>query len=125
MRTVAAMIAGLLLAGPALALPVQVNPFNQRMKALSLADRNGALRRAVTLEDLPCGRLGPSLDRGMYGNLGLWQVRCTPGGDYGVFVGPDGEVQVRSCADMKDLKLPQCVAMKADVVPAPTKRRAH
>ena len=110
MRIAAALIAALALTAPALA--AAPNPFDDRLKALSLANRNGALRRAVTLEGLRCGRLAPSLYRGIYGNLGFWQVRCTPGGDYGVFVGSAGEVQVRSCADMKTLKLPACVAMK-------------
>jgi hypothetical protein len=110
MRIPAALIAALALAAPALA--DAPNPFNDRLKALSLADRNGALRRAVTLENQRCGRLWPSLYRGMYGNLGYWQARCTPGGDYAIFIGYAGEVQVRPCADLKTLKLPVCVPMK-------------
>lgn len=110
MRIATALIAASALAAPALAAPS--NPFNDRLKSLSLVDRNGALRRAVTLEGQRCGRLAPSVYRGMYGNLGLWQVHCTPGGDYGVFVGYGGEVQVRGCADMKTLKLPACVPMR-------------
>jgi hypothetical protein len=109
MRTIFAGLFGLslMLAGPAQAVMAK-NPFNDRILQLSLADRNGALRRAVTLEDQRCGRLAKSAFRGLYGNLGLWQVRCVPGGDYGVFVGPDGTVQVRTCADMATLKLPTC-----------------
>lgn len=110
MRIPAALIAALALTAPALATPP--NPFNDQLRKLPLADRNGALRRAVTLENQRCGRLAPSLYRGMYGNLGYWQVRCTPGGDYAVFVGYAGEVQVRPCADLETLKLPVCVGMK-------------
>lgn len=99
---------GLLLAGPALAAPYWANPFNAQILKLNIADRNGALRRAITTSDMRCGRLSKSAYRGPYGNLGLWNAHCEPGGDYGVFAGPDGSVQVRSCADMKDLKLPVC-----------------
>ena len=107
MRTILATLIGLFLATPALAATAR-NPFNDRVLRLGLADRNGALRRAVTLEDQRCGRLVESAFRGLFGNLGLWQVRCVPGGDYGVFLGPDGSVQVRTCADMASLKLPKC-----------------
>ncbi len=107
MRTILATLLGLFLAAPALGAMAK-NPFNDRVLHLSLADRNGALRRAVTLDDQKCGRLAKSAFRGLYGNLGLWAVRCVPGGDYGVFLGPDGTVQVRGCADMAALKLPAC-----------------
>lgn len=107
MRTMLAVLIGLLPTSPALAA-IARNPFNDRVLHLGLADRNGALRRAVTLADQRCGRLAGSVYRGLYGNLGLWQVRCVPGGEYGVFLGPDGTVQVRTCADMTALKLPRC-----------------
>lgn len=109
MRTFAALACGLILAPPALAQPV-ANPFNARMRALSPADRAGALRRAVTLENQRCGRMTSGFYRGAYGNLAYWQARCKPGGDYAVFVGPGGEVQVRRCEEMKALKLPECRA---------------
>ena len=114
MRSPAALIAALTLTAPALApaLTNVPNPFNDRLRTLPLADRNGALRRAVTLENQRCGRLTLSLYRGMYGNLGYWQARCTPGGEYAIFVGYAGEVQVRACADLRRLKLPACVPMK-------------
>lgn len=109
--TSAAVLLGLILAVPALAAPAgDVNPFGARMRLLAPADRDGALRRAVTLEGQRCGRLSTSRDRGAYGNLAAWQVRCAPGGDYTVFLGGNGEVQVRRCADMARLKLPACVA---------------
>jgi hypothetical protein len=112
MRSVLVALAGLALASaPALAT-IATNPFNDRVLHLSLADRNGALRRAVTLENQSCGRLAKSLFRGYHGNLGLWQVRCVPGGEYGVFLGPDGTVQVRTCADMAVLKLPKCTKLE-------------
>jgi hypothetical protein len=107
LRTLTAFAAALILAAPALA-QISPNPFNDQMRKLSPADRAGALRRAVTMENQRCGRMSTGFYRGMYGNLAYWQARCQPGGDYGVFVGPGGEVQVRRCDEMKALKLPEC-----------------
>ncbi len=109
MRALIGGLLGLALAGPAMAVtPQWANPFNQKILQLRPADRDGALRRAITDNDQRCGRLSKSAYRGPYGNLGMWVAHCEPGGDYSVFAGPDGSVQVRSCADMKDLKLPAC-----------------
>jgi hypothetical protein len=38
----------------------------------------------------------------------MWSARCDRGGDYAVYIGPDGSVQVRPCADAAKLKLPAC-----------------
>ena len=109
MRAVVGGFVGLVLTAPALAAtPYWANPFNQKVLTLNLADRQGALRRAITNSDEKCGRLSKSAYRGPYGNLGFWVAHCQPGGDYAVFTGPDGSVQVRECADMKGLKLPEC-----------------
>jgi len=109
MRALIGGLIGLVLTAPAMAAaPPWANPFNQKVLALSLADRNGALRRAITNDDEKCGRLSKSAYRGPYGNLGLWVAHCEPGGDYAIFTGPDESVQVRQCGDMKALKLPAC-----------------
>jgi hypothetical protein len=88
--------------------PPPGNAFNARLLALARPDRDGALRRAVTLGNQRCGRLTDTIYRGPYGNLAFWQVRCQPGGGYGVFLGSDGSTQIRPCADLVTLKLPAC-----------------
>lgn len=109
MRALIAGLAGLMLTAPALAAtPYWANPFNQKLMQLGLADRDGALRRAITDSEQHCGRLSKSIYRGPYGNLGRWEAHCQPGGDFAIFTGPDGSVQVRACKDLKDLKLPEC-----------------
>lgn len=110
MRVCSALAAAALLAAPAVAIPPVANPFNAQLLKLSLIDRNGALRRAVTNENQRCGRLSDSVYRGPFGNLGYWQAHCTPGGDYAIFVGGNGTTQTRPCADLKSLKLPACTA---------------
>jgi hypothetical protein len=111
MRPFLACLIGLALTTPVSApvsAAISVNPFNDQMLKLSPADRNGALRRGITTSEARCGRLEKSVYRGMYGNLGMYAARCKPGGDYAVFTGPDGTVQVRPCGDLKGLKLPEC-----------------
>ncbi len=109
MRALTAGLFALTMSAPALAAtPYWANPFNQKMMKLGQADRDGALRRAITDNDQTCGRLSKSAYRGPHGNLGMWVAHCTPGGDYAVFAGPDASVQVRKCTDMKELKLPEC-----------------
>jgi hypothetical protein len=109
MRGLIGAMMGLMVAAPAMAAtPFWANPFNQKLMQLKGPDQYGALRRAITEYDQPCGRLVKGMYRGPYGNLGFWTARCKPGGDYGVFTGPDGSVQVRPCSQMKALKLPEC-----------------
>jgi hypothetical protein len=109
MRSLIGSAVALMLAAPAMAAtPFWANPFNQKLLQLRPADQYGALRRAITDNGEPCGRLTKGVYRGPFGNLGYWVARCKPGGDYGVFAGSDGSVQVRNCAEMKGLKLPDC-----------------
>ncbi len=55
------------------------------------------------MQDVDAARL-----QGRFKNLVMWTARCKVGGDYGVFIGPDGTVQVRQCRQMAELKLPVC-----------------
>ncbi len=94
-------------AAPAAAAPPP-NPYVQRMQAMGDAQRRAVLRGAIVNYGQRCGRVGPAVFRGTLKNLTMWSIRCTPGGAYGVFVGPDGTAQVRTCEDMAKLKLPTC-----------------
>lgn len=105
-------------AGP----PPRTNPFNERLRALDPLDRVAALRRSVTSAGERCTRVTFYRDEGAYNNLGRWSVRCTPGGDYGVFLGPDASVQVRTCETMAELKLPACNLPPAPVIPTVRRR---
>lgn len=109
-------------AAPAVALPP--NPYVERMQALGDAQRRAVLRGAIVNYGQRCGRVGPAVFRGTLKNLTMWSIRCTPGGDYGVFVGPDGTAQVRTCDDMATLKLPTCqLPPEPAAKPVPAKRR--
>ena len=107
MARFALLLAALLAAAqPALAAPA--NPYVDRLRQLSELQRRAVLRGALVNSGERCGRAELALPGGGYRNLVMWSVRCVPGGDYGLFIGPDGSAQVRSCGDLVKLKLPVC-----------------
>ena len=84
------------------------NTFSDRLRALPELQQRAAMRAAVNDNGQRCGRVEAGGMVGPYRNLVMWNVRCAPGGDFGLFIGPDGTVQVRSCEDLAKLKLPTC-----------------
>lgn len=91
------------------------NPYQDRLIALSPANRRLALRRAIQDAGQSCKRIVGSAYQGPYKGQHQWVGRCEPGGDWAVFLAPNGDVQVRSCADVKALELPECISVE-DVV---------
>ncbi len=102
----AALFATAVAVAPAVAQPP--NPFVTRLNAMSDLQRRAVLRGALVNSGQRCSRVEETIFRGPYRNLAMFSVRCGAGGDYGVFVGPDGSAQVRSCEDLAKLKLPTC-----------------
>ena len=113
MRFVALFAAASLLAAPVLAAEPAAT-FTARLKALSDVQRRGALRGAIVNNGERCAKIGQVAYQGPYKNLDMWVARCNGAKpserpvDYGLFVGPDGDVQVRTCTDLAALKLPTC-----------------
>ena len=93
------------------------NTFSDRLMKLDDLRRRSVLRRAILDNGLTCDRVVAGGPRGRWRNLVMWTARCGKGGPYGVFLGNDGSVQVRPCADLATLKLPTCR------LPAEPKRR--
>lgn len=86
----------------------QTNPFHDRLSALSELNRSLALRRAVQDSGESCRKIERSAFQGDYQALKMWTASCASGRDYAVFIAPNGDVQVRKCADAKTLGLPEC-----------------
>jgi hypothetical protein len=84
------------------------NPFQEKLAGLSEVNRSLALRRAVQDTGEPCKRIEASGYQGMYKSLHMWTARCSEGRDWGLFIAPNGDVQVRSCEHLKSLGLPEC-----------------
>lgn len=79
-----------------------------RLRALSELNRGLALRRAVQDWRHPCKKPESSGYQQDFRNLSMWTIRCTGGRDYGVFIAPNGDVQVRRCDHLEQLDLPKC-----------------
>jgi hypothetical protein len=84
------------------------NPYQEKLAGLSELNRSLALRRAVQDTGEPCKRIDTSAYQGLYKSLHMWTARCSGGQDWGLFIAPNGDVQVRSCAHLKQLGLPEC-----------------
>ena len=114
MKIIAALSVALTLTGPVLAVGV-ANTYNDALKKMSPLMQRSTMRRAVLDHNLYCRRIGPVAYQGPYKNLEMWVVKCDRGAAYGAFVGIDGSVQVRPCADLISFKMPACRIPKEPV----------
>lgn len=84
------------------------NPYQQKLLQLDPPRRAAAIRSAIVDYGERCGRIEPPVSRGMWKTAHIWAARCQPGGEYAIYIGPDGSAQVRPCADQAKLGLPAC-----------------
>ncbi len=77
-------------------------------------NRTIGLKRAIYDSGNVCRRMIGSRPLAPYKNLTTWQADCDDGVSWAIFVAPEGSVQVRLCADEKELKLPECGAPAVD-----------
>jgi hypothetical protein len=85
------------------------NPHADQLKSLSELNRGLGLRRAIlATPGGKCKKVDYSGYQQDYGNLSMWISRCSDGNDWALFIAPNGDVQVRSCPDVKTLGLPEC-----------------
>lgn len=90
----------------------------RQLAAANKMDRAIALKRAIYDAGSRCRRVVDTAQMADYKNLSMWQAVCDDGGNWAIYVGPNGGVQVRACADLKGLKLPQCTLPAAARAPA-------
>ncbi len=107
MKSLIALVAIVFAAVPATAIGV-TNDFNGRLLKMSPTVQRAVMRRAVLDHNQYCKHIGPVAYQGPYKNLEMWVVKCDLGAAYGAFVGVDGSVQVRPCADLISFKMPAC-----------------
>ena len=79
-----------------------------KLRSLSPQSRDLALRRAIQDSGESCKRITSSEETGTYKNTTIWTARCEGGRDWAIFIGPSGDVQVRSCEHVGQLGLPEC-----------------
>lgn len=83
------------------------NEYVERLKSLSDLNRGLALRRAVQDTGQDCKSVESSAYQEDYKNLSVWNLRCSDA-EYALFIAPNADVQVRTCADVQTLGLPPC-----------------
>lgn len=90
-------------------VPTEVQSEGQRaLHQLNDVNRAIGLKRAIHASGYQCQRIDRSAFVQKYGTLEMWAAACNDGRGWGLFVGRDESVQVRSCRDLVSLKLPRC-----------------
>jgi hypothetical protein len=107
------------------------NALSDQLKGMSELYRYLGLRRAIMDSGQRCKRVDVGAYQEDYKNMAMWVAHCTDSGDWTIFIAPNGDVQVRKCADAAQLKLPACRTlppakpdpMAAGPIPAKAKAR--
>ena len=87
---------------------VAANPMSDQLKMLSEPSRNLGLYRAIRDNGRRCKRVDRAAYQQPYKTMAMWTARCSDSGDWAVYIGPGGDVQVSPCKDAAELGLPQC-----------------
>lgn len=75
---------------------------------LSDLNRAIALKRGIVEQGLACKQVEETGYVGRYKNMDVWNTTCSGDKKWAVFIGADDSVQVRNCADIGTLGLPEC-----------------
>jgi hypothetical protein len=96
------------------------NPTSDGLKALSPLYRNLGLRRAIVENGQRCKRVDRGAYQEDYKNMAMWVANCTDSGEWAVFIAPVGNVQVRRCGNLAQIKLPPCKPIPEEAAPEVT-----
>ena len=80
----------------------------RQLAAASDMNRAIALKRAIYDGGATCKRVTATGFVTDYKNMAMWQAQCDDGKDWAIFVAANGGIQLRPCADLNELKLPEC-----------------
>lgn len=99
-------------AAPAPKREIKVQGEEQKMLArANELDRSIALKRAIQDAGSSCKRVTATGFVTDYKNMAMWQASCDDGREWAIFIAANGAIQVRPCADLKELALPLCKAL--------------
>ncbi|HEX8239062.1 MAG TPA: hypothetical protein VF574_04905 [Allosphingosinicella sp.] len=86
------------------------NPHSDQLKALSEPTRFLGLYRALRDNGQRCKRVDRGQYQQQYKSMAMWTAHCTDTGEYALYIGANGDVQVSPCKDATELGLPECKA---------------
>ena len=84
------------------------NPSHEGLLKLSGLNQRIALTRALRDNGRRCTRVDGARYQQDYRGMVMWVALCEDGRHWAIFIAPNGDTQVRNCADMHQLRLPQC-----------------
>lgn len=95
------------------------NPHNDQLKALAPPGQRLGLMRAIRDNGYRCHKVQAVGEQGDYRGLAMWVALCDDGRHWAIFIAPNGDTQVRNCADADRLHIPQChpVTLPANPIP--------
>lgn len=95
------------------------NEYHDNLMKLSPGNQRIAMRRAIHDEGRYRSWCKDVVNAGYqeeYQNMRMWVAQCTPEDrSFAIFLAPNGDVQVRNCADAEQLQLPACKALPPPV----------
>lgn len=84
------------------------NPHSDRLAALPDQLQKLGLMRAIRDNGRRCRRVEAGQFQQDYQGLAMWVALCADGRHWAIFIAPNADLQVRECAHMRELNLPQC-----------------
>ena len=84
------------------------NPYHDRLNGLNDQYRRLAIMDAIRRNGLRCQRVEATRFQEDHQGMKMWVALCNDGRHWAAFIAPNGDTQVRSCADASRLRLPQC-----------------
>ena len=99
------------------------NTYSDQLAAMTPLYRNLGLWRAIRDTPLRCKKVDTGAYQQEYRNMAMWSAHCTDTGQWAIFIAPNGDAQVRPCADLATLGLPACRALPPPV-PEPAQGKA-
>ena len=89
--------------------PIKItNPYHDRLAALAPDTQRLGVMRAIRDNGKRCQRVEGAAHQQAHEGLEMWVALCADGRHWGLFIGPNGDTQVRDCQQMRQLGLPQC-----------------
>jgi hypothetical protein len=89
------------------------NHQSDQLAAMPPLYRNLGLYRAIRDDGQRCRKVDAGAFLQDYKDMALWTAHCTDSGQWMIFIAPNGDVQVRPCADAAALHLPACKPLPA------------
>jgi hypothetical protein len=100
------------------------NPTSEGLMKLTELYRFLGLRRAIVDNGQRCKKVNRGHYQQDFKNMAMWTANCTDSGEWAVFIAPNGNVQVRRCGNLAQIKLPACKPIPDPQEPAEAEAKA-